>query len=217
MVPGVSIMEYDLSSDGLGSDFLYAAAGRVLATLVGRSGSEFASQVDRRFRRDFAALRSGGADLIPIDRGEKKRMNIAQLNRHGSGRSKLVSHPIGNTQSISPDRRWIVAIFPLLVGTISATMAVRTGGGAPRRICAGSCPATWAPDGKFLYIGLERKSRTSRAKTLAIPGPRGEVLPDLPASGIGGDAFRPAWTEPAQIRLRAWLSDPSSANTVVRI
>ena len=42
----------------------------------------------------------------------------------------------------------------------------------------------WAPDGKFLYVGLALSSRTSHGKTLAIPIPPGEAFPKLPASGI---------------------------------
>ena len=67
-----------------------------------------------------------------------------------------------------------------------ATMAVPIGGGSPRRICSGFCPVAWAPDRKFLYVGLAPSSQTTRGKTVAIPIPPGETLPNLPASGIRG-------------------------------
>ena len=66
-------------------------------------------------------------------------------------------------------------------------MAIPTGGGDPRRICAtASCRAAWAPDGKSLYVGLQRDSRISAAKTLVIPVPPGGMFPNLPGSGIRG-------------------------------
>jgi hypothetical protein len=60
---------------------------------------------------------------------------------------------------------------------------VPVAGGAPRRICSG-CPAIWGPDGTFLYLGVRGVSRESAGKTLAIPLPAGEMLPELPALGI---------------------------------
>jgi hypothetical protein len=46
--------------------------------------------------------------------------------------------------------------------------------------------AAWAPDGKFLYVNLRQESRGNRAKTIAIPIPQGQALPNLPSSGIRG-------------------------------
>ena len=65
-------------------------------------------------------------------------------------------------------------------------MAIPASGGAPRRICENYCPVAWAPDGKFLYVGVERSSRTGPGKTLVLPIPAGEMLPRLPDSGIRG-------------------------------
>ena len=46
--------------------------------------------------------------------------------------------------------------------------------------------AARAPDGRFLYLGLEPASRISPGKTVAIPIPPGEILPNLPATGVHG-------------------------------
>jgi hypothetical protein len=59
---------------------------------------------------------------------------------------------------------------------------VPVAGGAPQRIC--SCPATWAPDGRFLYLSVENPSRTNLGKTRVVPLPPGEMLPKLPPSGM---------------------------------
>ena len=66
-----------------------------------------------------------------------------------------------------------------------ARLAVPIHGGAPRKICGGACRAVWSSDGRFFYVtGAVSASATSSGKTLAIPVPAGESLPDLPLSGI---------------------------------
>jgi hypothetical protein len=34
------------------------------------------------------------------------------MNPDGSGRSKIVPYPIGNFQSVSPGKRWVMAMAP---------------------------------------------------------------------------------------------------------
>jgi hypothetical protein len=116
---------------------------------------------------------------------DDKTHYLARMNRDGSGRSKVVPYPIGNVEYTSPDRRWITVIMITPGGSLGGTFAVPIAGGAPRRICSG-CAAIWAPDGKFLYLGVRRESRESPGKTAAIPVPAGEMLPDLPVLGFRG-------------------------------
>lgn len=65
-------------------------------------------------------------------------------------------------------------------------VAIPVNGNSPRRICNNPCVAKWAPDGRFLYVGLRPGSQTSPGKTVAIPIPSGETFPNLPATGIRG-------------------------------
>src|SRR5262249_52946383 len=109
---------------------------------------------------------------------------IGQIRKDGSNYSKVVPYPIADVLTISPDRRWVAA--SISSGFSTATMALPTGGGSPRRICSGNCPVAWAADGKFVYLGLAPGSQAAHGKTLAIPIPPGETLPNLPTSGIRG-------------------------------
>ena len=59
-------------------------------------------------------------------------------------------------------------------------MAVQIDEGRERCICHEPCMAAWAPDGRFLYLGLEPPSRAGPGKTVAIPVPAGEMLPSFP-------------------------------------
>jgi hypothetical protein len=109
---------------------------------------------------------------------------LEQMNRDGSGRSRIVPYPIGNVFYMSPDRRWITTIGTMPNG-IAGTFAVPVAGGSPQRICSG-CAVMWAPDGRFLYMSLQRPSLTQFGKTRVIPLPPGKMLPALPPSGIPG-------------------------------
>jgi hypothetical protein len=44
----------------------------------------------------------------------------------------------------------------------------------------------WAPDGKFLYLSVQKPSLTDPGQTRVIPLPAGEMLPRLPPSGMLG-------------------------------
>lgn len=128
---------------------------------------------------------------------------LGQIRKDGSDRSKMVPDPIADLHAISPDRRWLIAIVPS-----GATIAVPTEGGPPRRICSDSCPVAWAPDGRFLYVGIAPNSRTSAGKTVAIPVAPGESLPNLPPSGIRG--LDDAAAFPGSRIIDAWNISPGS-------
>jgi hypothetical protein len=61
--------------------------------------------------------------------------------------------------------------------------AVPVAGGAPQRIGPGR-PVMWAPDGRFLYLSLEKSSLSDPGKTRVVPLRPGEMLPKLPPSGM---------------------------------
>src|SRR5262249_47468054 len=80
-------------------------------------------------------------------------------------------------------------------------------GGARRRDCRVAwrrrapylfrLSVSWAPDGKFFYVGVKRGSLTTRGKTVALPIRPGESFPDLPPEGIRGLDDQPHCQEPA--------------------
>jgi hypothetical protein len=119
---------------------------------------------------------------ILFRQSDGKANYLFRMNRDGSGRAKIVPHPILNVMSVSPDRRWIA----VLVGVDDAQakfapLAIPVLGGPARRICSGFCAVRWAPDQKYLYVTIEPGRP---GKTVAIPIPPGESLPDLPDSGV---------------------------------
>jgi len=181
VLPGIEVMEYDLSEDG-----------RVVFSVQPAGTSQlWVSPLDRGAPpRQIAASGEtapffglGNTVLFRFTKGNTSF--VGRMNADGSGRTQAMPHPIGNVQNISPDRRWLVAIAPIVGGSRSAaTVAFSMAGGAPRPICEGTCPCAWSPDGTILYVELERRSRVSAGKMVGLPVLRETGLPALPETGI---------------------------------
>jgi hypothetical protein len=183
-VGGFSILEYDISPDDKEVLFSTRPSGKAsqiwLATLDRRSPPRLVASSGEN------SPYFGADDQILYRLSDGKTHYLARMRRDGSGRSKVASYPIGNVQTISPDRRWVVSIMPSPEGLDGGSMAVPVDGGPPRRICKGGRPVEWSPEGKFLYISVQQPSRGSAGKTLVIPLQAGEMFPNLPALGIRG-------------------------------
>jgi Tol biopolymer transport system component len=180
LLPGVSMLEYDVSSDG--SEVVFSTQP------PGKPSQIWLAPLDRSSHPRLIASkgedspRFGPDGQVLFRLSDAKTHYLARMNRNGSGRSKVVPYPIGNIQYMSPDRRWTTVIMVTPGGSLSGTFAVPVTGGTPRRICG--CPANWAPDGRFLYLGVQPESRESAGKTAAIPLLAGARLPDLPVLGF---------------------------------
>jgi Tol biopolymer transport system component len=181
VLPGVSVLEYDISSDDKEVIFSTQPSGKPsqlwLAALDRSSPPRMISDTGED------SPRFGPAGQILYRLSDAKTHYLAQMKRDGSGRSKVVPYAVGNLFFMSPDRRWITAVTEPPGGGIGGTYGVPVDGGAPRRICSG-CPVMWAPDGKFLYLGVQRSSLASPGKTRVVPLPPGEMLPKLPPLGM---------------------------------
>jgi DNA-binding winged helix-turn-helix (wHTH) protein/Tol biopolymer transport system component len=178
ILPGMSMLAYDVSSDGKAVVFSTQPPGKAsqlwLAPLDGSSPPRQLSSTGE------GAPHFGPDGQVLFQFSDGKANYIGRINKDGTGRSKSLPDPVLALLGISPDRRW------LITDSSAAILATSIRGGSPRRICMGWCSAAWAPDGKFLYIGLPPNSGLPSAKTLAIPVPAGEMLPRLPSSGIRG-------------------------------
>jgi Tol biopolymer transport system component/DNA-binding winged helix-turn-helix (wHTH) protein len=181
---GVLMTEYDVSRDG--KEVLFStepADGSSQLWLASLDGSSSPKMIASRGE---AWPHFGAEDQVLFQLSQDKANYLYRMKRNGSDRSKIVEYPVGNIEGASPDGRWII------VGTTStrcgggALMAVPANEETERCICQEPCMAAWAPDGRFLYLGLEPPSRAGPGKTIAIPVPPGEMLPSLPAIGVGG-------------------------------
>jgi len=198
ILPGMSMLAYDVSNDGKEVVFSTQPPGKAsqlwLAPLDGSSAP-----------RQLSSTGEGAPHFDPDGQvlfqfSDGKANYVGRINKDGSGRSKLLADPVLALLGISPDRRW------LITDSSAAILAISIRGGSPRRICMGWCSAAWAPDGKFLYIGLPPNSGLPGAKTLAIPVAAGEMLPRLPSSGIRG--LEDAKAIPGTRLLDGWFIAP---------
>jgi DNA-binding winged helix-turn-helix (wHTH) protein/Tol biopolymer transport system component len=178
VLPGIAMGEYDVSPDCKEVVFSMQPAGKpsqLWLAPLDRSAPPKQISADGE-----NAPRFGPAGQVLFRFTDNKFNYVGRMNRDGSGRSKVVPYPISTFQSISPDRRWLMAIVPVFeAGKTSASMAVPTVGGSPRTICVNACVSAWSPDGRFLYI-----SRDLGSRTIAIPVREETGLPDLPEAGI---------------------------------
>jgi hypothetical protein len=181
---GVSIMEYNVSSDGREVVFSTWPSGK--APQIWRA------PLDRRSPPQLITGNGGawpvfGPDGQVLFQWSDGTANyLVRIGTDGSSQSKVVPYPIGNVLGISPDRRWMAIGMPLPDRSTGNVRAVSTAGGESRLICPGACPVQWAPDGRFFYVGVEYRSLSSAGRTVAIPIPPGKTLPELPVSGIRG-------------------------------
>lgn len=183
--PGVSMVAYDVSPDG--KEVVYSAASG------GETGQLWLAALDRRSppRRigDASQTRPhfgpGGQILFQAKEGNFNYLE--QMNRDGSGRSKVVPYPIVVLQGVSPGRQWVMAVVPIPEGIGARPMAIPVNGGASRIICANFCTPKWSSTGGFLVIPVEEPSLSGPGRSLAIPVGPGELLPALPPGGIAPD------------------------------
>jgi len=206
LLPGVGMVEYDVSSDGTRVVFTSQPKGRPselwIASLDG-------SAPPRRIASTGENAPYFGPNGEVLFRFSDGTFNyLGRMNADGSGRTRVTSYPIATVHARSPDRRWIVAITPRLDGGPGAgSMAIPVSGGNPVAICPGFCYTIWSPDGKYLYIEVEMPTRAAGGKMVRLPVPAQRGLPALPADGIrsveqalalaGGQLVEPSRIVPA--------------------
>ncbi len=176
--PGISMIAFDVSPDG---------KQVVYATVTDGSTQLWLAPIDRS-SSPVKVGKAGGLwphfgapGRILFQQTEGNSNYLEQMNLDGSNRSKVVPYPIIEIESVSPARRWVIAVVPsTLDGRGPGVLAIPMEGGPPRRLC-GSCGAGWSTNGKFLFVQLEQSSRTSPGRSLAIPVDSSEIPAVLPA------------------------------------
>jgi Tol biopolymer transport system component len=204
LLPGVSMAEYDLSSDAKEVVFSTQADGRTSELWLSPLDR---SLPPRRIAPAGAASPQFGPDgQVLFQWVEGNAYYLAQVKKNASAISKVTPKPVSNIWGISPDRRWVVGFMSPTDEGRAVSMAIPVEGGTPRQNCESTCRVAWAPDGRFLYIGITPRSRTSPGQTVAIPVPPGEMFPSLPASGIRGP--EDARALPGAHVIEGWMISP---------
>jgi hypothetical protein len=198
VAPGISMLEYDVSDDGKEVVFSTQPQGKNFQIWIAAVDRSFAPKLISSSGETSPHFDPNGEIVFRLS--ENNTHYLARMTRTGSKPERLTAYPIGNVQSISRDRRWVVTISPMEQRG-GVVMAVPIDGAPARRLCASDCRVTWAPDGKFLYVALERAG-----KTLAIPIPAGEMFPSISTAGIRG--LEDAAAFPGTQTLDGWEISP---------
>jgi Tol biopolymer transport system component len=177
IVRGFSVLEFDISEE----------AGEVVfsSQKSGEPSQIWLAPLDRSTPpKRLAASGEGSPHFAPKDKvwfrySDGGANYVGQMNTDGSDRRRLTTRPISTVMSSSPGGRWLVVMAP---GSDSAgidTIAIPASGDVARLIGRGRLPLTWAPDGRFVCIGVEQNS----SQSVVIPVSPGE-LPAVSADGI---------------------------------
>lgn len=188
VLPGISMREYDVSNDEEQVVFRTQRSGEQSKLWIARLDRSSAPRCIASL--GMAAPRFGPNKEVLFRFTDGHSNYLAKMNADGSGRAKVVPYPIITLETISPDRRWAIAITRATTNAdepraLIPEVAVPTLGGQARAICPGPCAVTWSPDKKWLYVTVVPASRTDTGKTVALPILPGQSLPNLPAGGIG--------------------------------
>ena len=133
MVPGFSILEYDLSNDGKEVVFSTQPSGKPSQVWLATLDRSTPPRLIAAAGQNSPYFGPDGDILYRLSDG--KTHYAARMRRDGSGGSKIAPYPIGNLQTVSSDRRWMVSIMPSPDGKGAGTMAVPLDGGPPRQAC----------------------------------------------------------------------------------
>jgi len=113
----------------------------------------------------------------------KTSSSFTRINADGSGRVSVGDRsPVFDRSGISPDGRWAVVFAPTSATTPGGTVALNIDTGQSKRLCTGFCVVSWSDDGRFLYATVIDESAPQ--DTLVVPLKAGEIVPDVPASGL---------------------------------
>lgn len=176
----VLMTSYDVSPDG--TRILFAVKpehGPAEIWLMSRGGGDPPRRLTAS-GEDQPAF--GPAGEILFRQSEDRANYLFVMNADGSKRRRITSAPVTELRTMSPDRRLAFAMAPVSGIPTTAVVALPLDGGPVRRVCPGSCQVRWSPDGATMFITSLPGERPRM--TMAIPVPKGESMPVLPAAGV---------------------------------
>jgi serine/threonine protein kinase len=182
LLTDVLMERYNVSPDGKQVIFIGAdASGRALWIGTTDGGSP----PRRLVNQDCVSTLFAPNGEIYFVGGGRGDMHLQKIAADGTGLQKVVAENADFLYDISPDGKW----FALWVG--DAIKVYPSGGGAPTKLCSACSGAgaedrgvtpplvSWSRDGIELYLYSE-----GSFQTYAVPLKPGQVLPELPPSGI---------------------------------
>jgi DNA-binding winged helix-turn-helix (wHTH) protein/Tol biopolymer transport system component len=184
-VPGVSMREYDISTDEKDVVFTTQTTGQ--ATQLWLAPLDRSAPPRRIGATGEVQPHFGPEGQVLFRLTDGNAFYLAKMGRDGSGRTKIFPSPILDILGMPPDRRFVLMGVPGATPSGGESAAFPLEGGPTRMLwlCEFGCPSTWSPDGKHFYLAVAPPSQKNpTGKTLVFPVPPGETFPSMLASGI---------------------------------
>ncbi|HWB86930.1 MAG TPA: protein kinase [Bryobacteraceae bacterium] len=193
MVPGISVSDYDISTDEKQVVFSTHTAGRPSQLWIApldRSAPPRMISSTGEVRPYF-----GPNKQVLFRFAEGSAYYLGTMNLDGTGRRKALPLQILQFDGISPDRQMLLVTMELTgaPNRPPVTVAVSLENGRIQALSRSDAREAWSPDGRYFYVEIQPPSREDPAgKTVAIPVPYGRTLPLFPSEAV---ADLPAWTK----------------------
>jgi len=188
VLPGVQVIDYDLSTDG-----------RLLVCALDSGGKPhlWLAPLDHRFPpRQIGSGEAmqalfGPPGVIFFLASEGTGKYLFEIREDGTGLRKVSKEEMIELNAVSPDGKWVSGLHSVTGGGPGTLVAAYpTDGGVPIPICGPPCLPKWAPDGKYLYLSKPYGFTSAGAvgRTYVLRTRRSTMLPDLPAGGFHSEA-----------------------------
>ena len=182
VVPGVSIVDYDISRDESEVAFTTHENGESqiwIAPLDRRSPP-------RRIASHADQVSFGPGDDLIFRSVQAPANAVVRISKDGARRQEIDGPAVHEKGEVSADGRWVIVYSPGSGATDPvATFAVPVDGGPALRICTPYCEAGWSADGQFFTVGVDLDLATGAPnRTLVVPLAEPSSIPELPPSGV---------------------------------
>jgi Tol biopolymer transport system component len=170
LVPGLPVLEYDISSDGrLVVMSTTDGEGKPRLWLMPFDRSSPPVQIPNV---EGASPKFGAGDDIFFRHLDGTSVFVYRVRPDGTELRKAFSAPVFLTYPVSPDGRWIVAWAPIGGSGPPSMQAFPLNGGTPIQL------------GNFIFVSWPMDGRSVLMSRYLIPLKPGEALPLIPAGGF---------------------------------
>jgi Tol biopolymer transport system component len=182
VIPGVSIVDYDISRDESEVAFTTQVSGESeiwIAPLDRRSPP-------RRIASNADQVSFGPGDDLIFRSIQPPANAVVRIGKNGAGRQQIDGPAVHEKGEVSADGRWVIVYSPGSGATEPVgTFVVPVDGGPARRICMPYCGVGWSANGRFFTVGVDLDLATGAPnRTLVVPLDEPSSIPALTAPGV---------------------------------
>jgi len=184
LIPGFSIIQYDVSNDDKSVVFTTSDKGEHAIWIA--SLDRQTAPIKLLDNADLVFFAAGRQLVFRALEGHSNYLD--RINRDGSERARVLKEPIVQLDQVSADGAWAQA---RLSGAVAGTVVVSIETGVTHALCAVLCSLAWSPDVKYLSVGSSLSgalptapgTTATNGRSILVPLAPGQVFPPFPADG----------------------------------